>query len=94
MATIKQLVGTEKAEQIFALKDSLKRSQILDRDPMDLNRTQFEAYMAAKAEAIIVDRTSEGVDVDAAFASAKVYLELLDLKWREAAKAYNEAHSS
>ena len=93
MATIKQLVGTEKAEQIFALKDALKREQILDRDPMDLNRTQFELYLAAKAEAIILSRTCDGADADSAFASAKVYLEMLDLKWREAAKVYNEAHS-
>lgn len=94
MATIKELVGTDRAEQLYALKDTLQRERILDRDPMAMNRTQFEAYMAAKAEAIIVDQTCEGTDVERAFANARLYLELLDVKWREAAKAYNEAHAS
>ena len=94
MATIKQLVGTEKAEDLFALKDLLKRHRILDEDPLQLNRTKFEAYMAAKAEAIILDQTVDGADAEQAFANAKMYLERLDVKWRAAAKVYNETHAS
>jgi hypothetical protein len=93
MATIKQLVGTERAEEIYALKDAIKRERILDRDPMAMNRTQFEAYMAARAEAIILDQTSEGTEVNQAFHNAKLYLELLDVKWRQEAKRLSEAHN-
>jgi hypothetical protein len=90
MATIKQMLGTSKAEELYALKDKLKDEGILDSDPMKLNRTRFNKYLAAKAEALIVDMTDDGVEVDAAFRKAELYLTVLDTQWREAAKAINE----
>ena len=92
MATIKQLVGTNRAEELYALKDALKGEQILDLDPMKLNRTQFKRYMSAKAEALITEDTANGGEVQDAFHKAEMYLTLLDARWREAAKAFNESH--
>ena len=94
MATIKQLVGTEKAEELFALKDRLKAERMVESvDPMQLNRTRFEQYLSAKAEAMLLDYRLDGVDVDQAYRNVEMYLIVLDHKWREAAKVYNEAHS-
>jgi len=90
MATIKQLVGTERAETLYALKDRIKAQGMLDQDPMRLNRTQFELYLSAKAEALVLDLTSEGQDVDAAFQEAAMHLTILDSRWRVAAKELNE----
>lgn len=91
MATIKQLVGTERAEQLYALKDALKRRTILDRDPMRLNRTQFERYLAAKAEAIVSFEVSHGSDVESAYRKAEIHMVITDSQWREEAKRLNEA---
>ena len=92
MATIKQLVGTNKAEEIYALKDRIKSERVLDNDPMKLNRTQFERYLSAKAESLILDYTHQYGDIDAAFEKAEIYLTLVDAQWRRAATAYNEAN--
>jgi hypothetical protein len=89
MATIKQLVGTDRAEQLYALKDSLQAERILDRNPMKLNRTQFKRYMSAKAEALIIENTQNGGEIKDAFRKAEMYLTLLDSRWREAAKDHN-----
>ena len=94
MATIKALVGSQRAEQLYGLKDRLKAERVLDENPMKLNRTQFEKYLAAKAESLITDFTHEGMDIDAAYHKAEIYLTIEDSKWRIAAKAYNEAHQS
>lgn len=90
MASLKQMIGHERAEELYALKDTLKGERILEDDPMDMNRTRFEKYMAAKAEAIVSDALADGRDSDAAFKSARIYLTMLDSKWRVAAKAHNE----
>lgn len=90
MATIKQLVGTDRAEELYALKDLIKAERILNEDPMKLNRTQFERYLSAKAEALILELTNEGQDVDAAFRKTGLYLSLIDARWREVAKELNE----
>jgi hypothetical protein len=60
---------------------------------MRLNRTQFERYLAAKAEAIILELEQEGQDIDAAYRKAEIYLTILDGQWRQAAKELNEAVS-
>lgn len=91
MATMKQLVGRDKAEALYALKDRLKYVGILNEDPMAMNRTRFEKYLAAKAEAMITDYTNNGGDVDQAFNKVGVYLTVLDHKWREEAKRINES---
>ncbi len=90
MATIKQLIGTRRAEEIYALKDRIKAERVLDEDPMKLNRTQFERYLSAKAEALILELTNEGQGVDAAFRKTGLYLTLIDARWREVAKELNE----
>jgi len=95
MARIKHLIGAEKAEQLYALKDTLKRASRLNGDPMRMNRTQFEAYLSAKAEQLILDYTQEkGDDPDSAYRKAQVYLTVLDHKWREEAKRLSELEST
>ena len=91
MATIKALIGAQRAEQLYGLKDRLKAEQVLDADPMRLNRTQFERYLSAKAEAIVLEYTAEGQDWDSAYRKAGIYLTIIDRQWREAAKELNEA---
>jgi len=91
MATIKALIGSQRAEQLYGLKDRLKVERVLDEDPMRLNRTQFERYLAAKAEAVVLEYTNEGQDWDIAYRKARLYLTILDAQWREAAKELNEA---
>lgn len=91
MATIKALIGADGAERLYALKDALKADRILDEDPMRLNRTMFEKYLSAKAEAIIVEQTCQGTEIDKAFRNAGLYIKVLDTKWRQAAKELNEA---
>ena len=90
MATMKSLVGRDKAEALYALKDQLKFAGILNEDPMAMNRTRFEKYLAAKAEAIIIERTNDGDDADAAYQKAGMNLTVLDHKWRKEAKRINE----
>ena len=89
MATIKRILGAAQSERLYALKDLLKAERSLGVDPMRLNRTQFEKYLAAKAEALILDYTNQGVEVDAAFRKTELYLIMLDAQWREAAKEHN-----
>ena len=91
MATIKALIGSQRAEQLYGLKDRLKAEQVLDADPMRLNRTQFERYLSAKAEAIILEYTSEGQSWPNAYRKAEIYLTIIDSQWRQAAKELNEA---
>lgn len=90
MANIKALIGHDKAEELYALKDALKRRTILDRDPMRLNRTQFERYLAAKAEAIVSFEVSHGSDVESAYRKAEIHMVATDAKWRAEAKRLNE----
>ena len=90
MASIKALVGHEKAEELYALKDRLKRRTILDRNPMKLNRTQFESYLAAKAEEIVNFEVKHGLGVDEAYRKAEIHMVIADTQWRAEAKRLNE----
>ncbi len=90
MATIKQLIGTFRAEELYVLKDRIKAERVLNEDPMKLNRTWFERYLSAKAEALILELTNEGQDIDTAFRKTGMYLSLIDARWREVAKELNE----
>lgn len=91
MATLKALIGSQRAEQLYGLKDRLKAERVLDADPMRLNRTQFEKYLSAKAEAVILQYTTEGQEANVAYRKATLLLNVLDQQWRQAAKELNEA---
>lgn len=86
MATIRQLIGAEATSELFDLSDKL---DILLRDPLRMNRTQFEKYLAAKAEAMILADTSNGIEIDRAYGRTQMWLTLLDAQWREEAKLVN-----
>ncbi len=86
MALIKQMLDPETREQVYAVKDAIKRDRVLEQDPMRLNRIRFESYMTAKAEALIAEKLAKGLHPDVVFADTRLSLEVLDRQWREEAK--------
>jgi hypothetical protein len=94
MALIKQLVDPEVRERVYDLKDKLKVQQVLGRDPMAMNRTQFESYMEAKATAVIIEAIQDGCTTDDAYQRAHLVLWSLDKNWREEAKRLASNHTS
>ena len=57
---------------------------ILERDPMGLNRSQFDQYLRAKAAVVYAETLNEGRDE--AMAQARMTLYHLDAEWRNAAR--------
>jgi len=86
MATIRQMLAPEAKEKVYAVKDALKRDDILRQDPMWLNRIKFERYLTAKAEAILGEDLGDGKHPNEAYRHAQLVLHLLDQQWREEAK--------
>lgn len=86
MTTIKQMLDPEAREKVYDLKDALKRDRALDQNPMRLNRTRFDLYLTAKAEALIADGLEAGTHPDAVYQLTRHQLQILDDQWREEAK--------
>lgn len=94
MASIRHLLGDVEREKVYEFKDRLKDERTLTRDPMRLNRTQFDRYLRAKAAAIVQEQMSKHDDLDLAYHKARVAMTLLDGAWRQEAKRINEASHS
>lgn len=86
MPAIRQLLDPEAREKVYAIKDQIKRDRVLDQDPMTLNRTKFDLYMTAKAEALIAEKLSAGLHPDEVYRRTKLALEVTDRLWRLEAK--------
>jgi hypothetical protein len=86
MATLKQMLDPVAREKVYDLKDALKRDRVLSHDPMRLNRTRFELYLTAKAEALITDGLSAGDHPNKVFHATQLQLKVIDAQWREEAK--------
>lgn len=86
MTTIRQMLDPGAKERVYAVKDALKRADILRQDPMWLNRTKFDRYMTAKAEALIAEKLAAGLHPDEVYRRTKLSLEVIDRKWRKEAK--------
>lgn len=86
MTTIRQLLDPEVREKVYAIKDEIKRDRVLDQDPMMLNRTKFNRYMTAKAEALIAEKLAAGLHPNDVFRRTKLSLEIIDRQWRMEAK--------
>jgi hypothetical protein len=92
MAILKQMLDPEVREQVYAVKDALQRERVLDQDPMRLNRTKFDSYLTAKAEALIVEKLAKGLHPDVVFSDTRLSLEVLDRQWRMEAKRLADTH--
>lgn len=91
MASIRNMLGEAEREAVYAFKDRIREDQVLRRDPMRLNRTQFDRYLRAKGRAVIQEQMDQHGDREMAMMKAKIALVLLDDAWRQEAKRINEA---
>jgi hypothetical protein len=87
MATIKERLGPEAAEE-------LRTAVLLQSDPMSMNRTVFERYLAAKGELMLEAMDMLGLDRDSALSIIATEVYTLDAAWREEAKRINLAKRS
>ncbi len=94
MTTIRQMLAPEVREQVYAIKDEIKRDRVLGQDPMTLNRTRFDRYMTAKAEALIAERLAAGLHPNEVFRRVRLSLEVIDRQWRMEAKRLATANNS
>jgi len=94
MASIRNILSDEDRERVYAYKDQIREDQVLRRDPMRLNRTQFDRYLRAKARAVVQEQMALHGDGEMAFMKARIALTLLDDAWRQEAKRINEASSA
>jgi len=84
MATIKERLGPKAAED-------LRVKVLLDQDPMSMNRTLFERYLAAKGELLLEMFDHIGYEREAALEMIATEVYTLDAAWREEAKRLNLA---
>lgn len=94
MATIRQMLAPEARERVYAVKDEIKRERVLRHNPMTMNRTRFDLYLTAKAEALIAEKLRAGLHPDKVYRRVKLSLELIDNKWRKEAKRLATAKST
>lgn len=94
MPTIRQMLDPEVREQVYAIKDDIKRDRVLQHDFMTMNRTRFNLYLTAKAEALIAEKLRTGLHPDKVYRRVKLSLELIDNQWRREAKRLATAKNS
>ncbi len=86
MAAIRQMLSPQAREKVYAVKDALKRDRVLEQDPMRLNRTKLDAYLAAKAEVLIIEKLELGLHPNEVYRRTKLAVELIERLWRKEAK--------
>ncbi len=94
MPSIKQMLDPEARERVYAIKDEIKRDRVLDQDPMTLNRTRFNLYLIAKAEALIAEKLSAGMHPNKVYLQTRLSIEVTDRLWRREAKRLAQAKNT
>ena len=75
-------------DEVWEIKDDL---DILNQDPMKMNMRTFKRYLEAKKRERLEHHLRNGLTDKQCIAHTRKVLLNLDRKWREAAKAHNEA---